>query len=143
MRARGGDGGDGAREGKPDSGSRLGPVRGRMKGLTGGPRLSAREGEKEGEGAHRWWAEQRLVGRVRGKRRGGERKEMGRAKRLGCAMEEEKRKGEGERGHGPGRAGEGKEGEGREKKRGRWAGPREKERERKKGKIANSNAFEL
>jgi hypothetical protein len=46
---------------------------------------------------------------------------------------------ESERWAGPCREGK----EGREKKRGRWAGPREKERERKKGKIANSNAFEL
>jgi hypothetical protein len=59
-------------------------------------------------------------------RKGEERKEIGHARRLGCTVEEEKRKGEGERGHGPGRAGKEKKKKG--EKRGRWVGPRKKER---------------
>jgi hypothetical protein len=69
-----------------------------------------------------------------------DRGKIGRASWAACGKEE---KGRGRERPWAGPCREGKEKEGREKKRGRWAGPREKERERKKGKLANSNAFEL
>jgi hypothetical protein len=127
VRARGGDGGDsvGRASREPDSGSSPGPVRGRTKGLTGGARVSARGGEKEGRGARGWWAREKKSAGPAGGPRAGKKGEEGRERPRA------------------GPCGERKVEERREKKGGRWAGPREKERERGKGKIADSNTFEL
>jgi hypothetical protein len=108
----------------------LGPesksVAGKGKPDRRGPCARERAGKEAGKRAARGkWADATADGL-----RAGEEREKGRKGKEKEAM---------------GRAvkGERREGEGREKKRGRWAGPREKERGGKKGKIANSNAFEL
>jgi hypothetical protein len=100
---------------------------GRKKGLTGGPRLSAREREGRrgraggfGPGVLSW--AQKREREARGETgRGGKGEEKG-AGLVGPRGEEKTR---------------------RKNVKGRWAGPREKEREREKKRNANSNAFEF
>jgi hypothetical protein len=91
-----------------------------MKGMTGGPRLSAREREGR-EGA-------RAAGEP-GKNRPGQ---------LGCAWKGRKREREA-----MGQAVQGRKIRRKERKEEREMGRPKREKERKKGKFANSNVFEL